>query len=114
MLTTGRKVSGISTAHADSTDWATDAKTFQLTADGKKLLGNVVVGKRGKYTYRVYAQYPQSRADVMRTRLHEILTQWRWEDDDSYLVPAPAALAPDTTAAAPPKAATTKAPGAKK
>jgi hypothetical protein len=110
MLTTGRKVSGVSGTHADSTAWATDAKTYQFTADGKKLQSTVIVGRRGKTTYRIFAQYPASRADVVRARLHELLTQWRWEDDYSYLIPAP--VAPASADTAPP--ASSSKPAAKK
>jgi hypothetical protein len=97
-----RKVTDLSISDAPGYAWAKDAKQFSFKEGGATIAGTIIVGNRGPVKYVFISQSPVAQRSEMAPRLKMLLEQWRWEDDGSYLVPAPPkTVSADSTATAP-------------
>lgn len=69
--------------------WTIAAYDFQYGAGPRQsgFIGTIALGRHANRFYHVLAHYPAEYGDGIGPRIHRILSEWRWEDDGSWLVP---------------------------
>lgn len=69
--------------------WTLAAYDFYYGAGPQQsgFMGTIGLGRHANRFFHVLAHYPAEYGDGIGPRIHRILTEWRWEDDGSWLVP---------------------------
>ena len=82
---------------SESTEWpwAGDAKNYSYSREGERWGGFVITGRHAGKPFQIVAHYPMSGERPIKSRITMVLQQLRFEDDRTYLIPAPVRTSPD-------------------
>jgi hypothetical protein len=72
---------------SDRWPWALDSYGFAYGGEGgtQRFVGAMAIARHGNRFLHVLTHYPAEYGDGMGPRVAQILDEWRWEDDGSFL-----------------------------